>query len=233
MHDELDRFLDADTAYREETGATTLATELGFGRRDGTRDAIEITCSDGRTLRLGGSVDRIDRWANGQYSVIDYKTGGHSSYKDLSHENPLRNGELLQLPIYAHAVRSVYGLERDVAVDSRYWFVKEPKQRLGYVVDTPVEDALDEALIAIVDGIESGMFVARTPAPSGWKTWVECEYCDPDSLGTTDRHRDWLRKHTSPELSRYLDLVGIEHSDRDAPNAPGDDPPTVEQLVLL
>ncbi len=234
MHDELDRFIDADATYREETGAETLATELGFGRRDPTRDAIEITCSDGRTLHLGGSVDRIDKWASGQYSVIDYKTGGHTSYKDLSHDDPLQGGERLQLPIYAHAVRAVYGLDRDVAVDSRYWFVKEPRFRLGYLVDAPVEEALDHALIAIVDGIESGMFVARTPAPSGWKTWVECAYCDPDALGTTDRHRDWLRKLPAPELSAYLDLVGVDSGDRDAP---GDDTPevepTVEQLALL
>ena len=60
--------------------------------------AIEIECSDGRTLRLGGSVDRIDKWADGQFAVIDYKTGGQSSYKDLSHENPLVDGQLLAAP---------------------------------------------------------------------------------------------------------------------------------------
>ena len=38
------------TAYREEHGAETLATELGFGKRDPARPAIEIACSDGRTL---------------------------------------------------------------------------------------------------------------------------------------------------------------------------------------
>ena len=230
MHDELDRFLAADTAYRDEYGAETLATELGFGKRDPERAAIEIACSDGRTLRLGGSVDRIDKWASGQYAVIDYKTGGQTSYKGLSHEDPLLSGQLLQLPIYAHAVRSVYGLDRDVAIDSSYWFVKEPKSRLGYLVDEPVEKALDRALIAIVDGIESGMFVGRAPAPGSWKTYVECPYCDPDALGTTDRHHDWLRKVAAPELAGYLELVGIDVPEADTPD---DSAPTVEQLVLL
>jgi ATP-dependent helicase/nuclease subunit B len=230
MHDELDRFLDADTTYREEQGAETLATELGFGKRDPTRPAIEIACSDGRTLRLGGSVDRIDRWASGELAVIDYKTGGQSSFKGLSHEDPLLGGQLLQLPIYAHAVRSVFGLDRDVAVDSSYWFVKEPKTRLGYLVDEPVEKALDRALIAIVDGIESGVFVGRAPAPGAWKTYVECPYCDPDALGTTDRHRDWLRKVAAPELAGYLELVGIEQPEGEAPD---DRAPAVEQLALL
>ena len=230
MHDELDGFLDADTIYRDENGAETLATELGFGKRDGTRPAIEIACSDGRTLHLGGSVDRIDKWASGQLAVIDYKTGGQTSYKGLSHEDPLLGGQLLQLPIYAHAVRSVFGLDRAVAVDSSYWFVKEPKTRLGYLVDEPVEEALDRALIAIVDGIESGVFVGRAPAPGGWKTYVECPYCDPDGLGTTDRHRDWLRKVAAPELAGYLELVGIEIAEGETSD---DGAPHVEQLALL
>ncbi len=230
MHDELDRFLDADATYRDEHGAETIATELGFGKRDPNRPAIEIACSDGRTLRLSGSVDRIDKWANGQFAVIDYKTGGQSSYKGLSHEDPLLGGQWLQLPIYAHAVRSALGLDRDIAVDSSYWFVKEPKTRLGYLVDEPVEKALDRALIAIVDGIERGMFVGRAPAPGSWKTYVECAYCDPDALGTTDRHRDWLRKATAPELAGYLELVGIELPEAGTPD---DSPPAVEQLVLL
>jgi RecB family exonuclease len=230
MHEELDGFLDADTVYRDENGAETLATELGFGKRDGTRPAIEIVCSDGRTLRLGGSVDRIDKWETGQFAVIDYKSGGQSSYKGLSHEDPLLDGRLLQLPIYAHAVRSLFGLDRDVAVDSSYWFIKEPKNRRGYLVDAPVEAALDRALIAIVDGIEGGMFVGRAPAPGGWQTYVECPYCDPDGLGTTDRHRDWLRKVSAPELAGYLELVGIAASSGEPPD---DDAPDVEQLVLL
>jgi ATP-dependent helicase/nuclease subunit B len=230
MHDELDGFLDADTAYRDENGAETRATELGFGKRDGTRPAIEIKCSDGRTLHLGGSVDRIDEWASGQFAVIDYKSGGQSSYKGLSHEQPLLGGQLLQLPIYAHAVRSLFGLDREVAVDSSYWFIKEPKNRLGYLVDAPVEEALDRALIAIVDGIEAGMFVGRAPAPGGWQTYVQCPYCDPDGLGTTDRHRDWLRKASAPELAGYLDLIGV---DIGGGEGSGDDAPTVEQLALL
>jgi RecB family exonuclease len=181
-------------------------------------------------LRLGGSVDRIDKWETGQFAVIDYKSGGQSSYKGLSHEDPLLDGRLLQLPIYAHAVRSLFGLDRDVAVDSSYWFIKEPKNRRGYLVDAPVEAALDRALIAIVDGIEGGMFVGRAPAPGGWQTYVECPYCDPDGLGTTDRHRDWLRKVSAPELAGYLELVGIAASSGEPPD---DDAPDVEQLVLL
>ena len=140
----------------------------------------------------------------------------------------------MQLPIYAHAVRSVYGLDRDVPVDSSYWFIKEPKSRRGYLVDGPVEKALDRALIAIVDGIENGVFVARAPAPGGWQTYVQCPYCDPDGLGTTDRHREWLRKVTAPELAGYVDLVGIDVAIDDAATDDASaDAPTVEQLALL
>ena len=64
---------------------------------------------------------------------------------------------------------------------------------------------------------------------------MQCPYCDPDGLGTTDRHRDWLRKVTAPELAGYLDLIGVEIAAGGGPtdDAPDDDPPAVEQLALL
>lgn len=210
MHAQFDAFLDYDGGYRDLQGAETIATELGFGRRDGSRPAIEINCSDGRTLRLAGSIDRIDRLGDGRLAVIDYKSGGASSYQKLSHENPLLDSRRLQLPLYAHAARSVLGADPHAEVEASYWFVKDLKGSRGYAVDLPVEEALDRALISIVDGIESGVFVHRPPAPGGWHGYIECPYCDPDGLGTADRHRDWLRKVGAPELAGYRDLLGIE-----------------------
>jgi ATP-dependent helicase/nuclease subunit B len=78
------------------------------------------------------------------------------------------------------------------------------------------------------------VFVGRAPAPGGWQTYVQCPYCDPDGLGTADRHRDWLRKVAAPELAGYVDLVGIEVVGVDAPvDDASADAPVVEQLALL
>ena len=55
--------------------------------------------------------------------------------------------------------------------------------------------------------IEAGCFPARPAAP-GPRFWVDCEYCDPDHLGTADRWREWTRKVLAPELEEYVALTG-------------------------
>ena len=59
----------------------------------------------------------------------------------------------------------------------------------------------------IVDGIEAGAFPAR-PEPPGPRFFIDCEYCDPDHLGTADRWREWARKALAPELRDYVELTG-------------------------
>jgi len=204
---QLDVFLDYDAGYRAAHGADTLATELAFGR-GGERDAIEVALSDGRSVRIAGSIDRVDRFADGRLEVIDYKTGRPNSYAKVSHDDPLLRGQLLQLPIYAHAARTFLGDGSREPVRAEYWFVlREPTKPRGYEVDGEVETALDAALRVIVSGIDAGHFPARPPEP-GFSLFTECEYCDPDGLGTTDTHRAWVRKRDVPELADYVALIG-------------------------
>jgi RecB family exonuclease len=216
LHTQLDLFVDYDGEYRIERDADTIETELAFGRAGAAHPAVEIKCSDGRTVRMSGSIDRVDRFADGRLAVIDYKSGSPTPYLKMSSADPLLKGQLLQLPIYAHAARVLLGDTNDEPIRASYWFVlRDPKNERGYTVDGAVEAALDRALRIIVDGIERGVFVAKPPEP-GWHLWVECPYCDPDGLGTTDTHRAWLRKQRAPELAQYRDLVGLEISAPDA-----------------
>jgi hypothetical protein len=100
------------------------------------------------------------------------------------------------------------GHDGDDPIRASYWFVlRDPKKPSGYLVDAPVAEALDRALRVIVDGIDAGVFVARPRVP-GWSMWIECEYCDPDGLGTADAHREWTSKQHAPELADYLELIG-------------------------
>jgi RecB family exonuclease len=199
--------LDFDGRYRAEHGADTLATEFAFGRK-GPHPAVAIPLSDGRTVRIVGSIDRVDRFADGRLAVIDYKTGSTRNYSGVSHDDPLLGGSLLQLPIYAHAARRLLGDGSSDAVRAEYWFVlREPTKPRGYDVDAEVEQVLDAALRVIVSGIDAGHFPARPPEP-GFALFTECEYCDPDGLGTTDTYRAWLRKREVAELAGYLALIG-------------------------
>ncbi len=211
LHAELDALLDADGEYRAETGAATVATELGFGRARDPHPAVVIALSDGRTLHFVGSADRVDRCADGHLVVIDYKTGSATDYRGLSEADPLLGGRRLQLPIYAQAARALLGSEGNgtarLRVDAYYLFTREPRRRIGYEVDPEVEAELDRALRVVVDGIAHGVFAPHPSAP-GFRVRVDCAACDPDGLGTADAHRDWLRKRGAPELAEYVALIG-------------------------
>jgi RecB family exonuclease len=199
IHDALDAWLDADHEYRIVAGLATVATEHRFG-------PVELTLSDARTVRFQGAVDRVDRGVDGRLFVFDYKTGKPAPAFDP--EDPLVGASKLQLPVYALAARSLAGAGAETPVEAYYWFVGRGEDKwIGYPVDAAIEEAFDGALRAIVDGIEHGCFPARPAAP-GPRFWIDCEYCDPDHLGTADRWREWTRKVSDPELEAYVELTG-------------------------
>ncbi len=203
---ELDAFLDADEAFRAAGVAGTLATELAFGMSDpDSVGAVEIALGDGRTVRVRGKADRVDRRADGTLVVIDYKTGSERSYKMLTHDEPVTAGTHLQLPVYAYAARAAFGAP-DTKVEAYYWFVGRGKNlRIGYDVDDSVDEVFATTLRGIVDGIEAGVFpaVPAEPAPT---PFILCHFCDPDGMGTTDRWREWQRKFGAPELEGFRAL---------------------------
>jgi RecB family exonuclease len=161
-------------------------------------------------------ADRVDRRADGTLVVIDYKTGSDSPYKALNHDDPVRAGTHLQLPVYAAAARAAFG-SGTTRVEAYYWFVGKGKnKRIGYDVDAGVDRVFSTALRTIVEGIEGGVFplLPKEPAPS---PFVACEYCDPDHMGTTDRWRDWERKFDAPELAGFLSLAVLEPAESTEP----------------
>lgn len=65
-------------------------------------DGVEFDLGDGRTIRLKGRIDRIDRHAEtGAWTIFDYKTGERAETPEKAH----RSGDDwidLQLPLYRH-----------------------------------------------------------------------------------------------------------------------------------
>jgi RecB family exonuclease len=198
IHDALDAWLEADHGYRDEYGLRTVATEHRFG-------PIVLTLPDTRTLRFRGAIDRVDAAADGRLFVFDYKTSKPYGFDE---EDPLEGGTRLQLPVYALAARELAGAPPDTPVEAYYWFVGRGEDAWGgYPVDAATSERFDATLQAIVDGIERGCFPGRPAAP-GPRFYIDCEYCDPDHLGTGDRWRDWIRKVRAPELEAYVTLTG-------------------------
>ena len=199
-------FVLADDERRARHGLTPIATERPFGMDGG--DPLEVEVRDGTTIRLRGRIDRIDRTADGRLVVTDFKTGKADSYKDLTQDRPLADGTKLQLALYGLAMAPQAG---EAGVRSEYWFTSSRGEfkRVGYDLDDNATARLQTALQIIVGGLRRGLFPLK-PAEPGWRMFNDCRFCDPDDLGTTDRHREWETLRSAPELRDYVAYVEPE-----------------------
>ena len=211
---DLHRFLDEDQRHRAASGTVPVAVELGFGF-DGELPAVDVPLPDGRTLRVRGRADRLDRAADGTLHVVDYKTGKADSYKQLSEADPIAGGTRLQLPLYGMAGRVADG-HRDAPIRAEYWFptTRGKFARIGYDVTDDVLAETQSTLAVIVEGIESGVF---PPHPDGNATffYIACHVCDPDGLGTVELRRQWERKRRDPTMAAYAALAEPLDDDED------------------
>ena len=204
---DLDRFLEFDDEQRARHKSRPAAAELGFGMPHSLGGAVTIDIGDNRSLRIRGSIDRVDTTDAGGLVVIDYKTGSNYSYRHLGPDDPALGGSRLQLVLYDLAARRLRGAPDSGAGYGAYWFVSSKGRfaEIGYPTDEARPRVL-EAVGAVVDGIGAGLFPLHPEEP-GWKPFVSCYFCEPDGLGTKDQWRDWQRKQHDQALAPYLDLV--------------------------
>lgn len=207
-----------------ESELELLAAELPFGMHGA--EPVVVRLKSGREVSFRGRADRVDRRPDGSLVVTDYKTGSPDEVGGLTEDCVLR-GTKLQLPLYALAAVARFGNERDMgnerdtagngeeglekpAVCSQYWFVSERGafSRVGYVVDGRVLERFRDAVGAILEGIDAGMFPARPGAPGQSAPRAHCKSCEYDSVCVLDRERQWEAKRDDPRLAAYLELCG-------------------------
>jgi len=146
----------------ESNGWTPFAYEQAFGIED--LPALEIQIG-GEKIRMRGVIDRLDKNADGQLRVVDYKTGSsHLAKGDLI------NGRRLQLPLYALAARDALNLGEPV--DGMYWMILAAKAGSLKLENFESEDGdgfdatveiVKKHLLRIVTGIRSGEFPPIPP----------------------------------------------------------------------
>lgn len=170
---DLAAFLEADTAFRQTTGAVPAEFEVPIP---------EVSIA-GVTLR--GFVDRIDRSLDGRKAwVIDYKTGSKWGFRDFE-ADPLVGGTKLQLPTYVAA-----GGGAD-EIHAAYWFIthKGDFEFVDYQPTPEGQQRFERTVGAVVEGVRGGAF----PAVSGvedefYGGYDNCKYCDFDRI--CSRRRD-------------------------------------------
>jgi DNA helicase-2/ATP-dependent DNA helicase PcrA len=106
-----------------------------------------------------GRVDRVDRLPDGDYELIDYKTGERKSEEDLASD--------LQLALYRMAAREAWGIE---ASTGSYYYVLDAEK---VPAPTRPDDAerVERTVLQVGEGVLSQDFEPR-PSPT------VCSWCD-------------------------------------------------------
>jgi DNA helicase II / ATP-dependent DNA helicase PcrA len=115
-------------------------------------------------IRIGehqvrGRVDRVDRFPDGSYELIDYKTGERKSEAQLEND--------LQLALYRLAAREAWGLE---AGTGSYYYVLDAEK---VAAPTKPDDAerVERTVLEVGEGVLGQDFEPR-PSPT------TCSWCD-------------------------------------------------------
>ena len=115
-------------------------------------------------VTINGRIDWLEENPNGDYEVVDFKTGKTAVSRATAEED-------WQLNIYAKAVEEKYG---KLPVKASLYFL-DPNKKVEFDVDKKkVDKVLDEKIKPIIEKILSGNFTAK---PEQYKC-SQCDYKD-------------------------------------------------------
>ncbi len=159
-----------------------------------------------------GRIDRIDLSGDRKCArVVDYKTGALPESMANKNRTPLMSGERIQIVIYTGALSVLDEFKGVEAIEGEYLHL-QPKNSLTVSCSFTHDElqsgarALTDVLEIVGDGIENGVFFARTSGrirPLG-----HCEYCDYLPVCGKDRVQREERKSKDPAIQRFLEAVG-------------------------
>ena len=116
-----------------------------------------------KTLKIGGTIDRVDDLSGGRFEVIDYKTGANvPTQKEVDKD--------LQLSFYALAASNLYKVKPEDIKLSLYYF-KEQKKITTQRTEKDLEKVKEE-ILKIRDEIEKSDFKCN----NSYFCQNKCEY---------------------------------------------------------
>ena len=167
FHETMQGWLGREAAAGERSVPAHFEVSFGLGRSpDGLEphdpDPLAIDLGDGRVLRVGGRIDRIDRRLEGGLVLRDYKTG--RAPRDDG--GVFRGGKQLQIPFYVLAAARLFPGERVVSAFLDYVDGGRQVAFRPELVDGPEFKALLRDLVSLVG---RGVFAQEPSA---------CDFCD-------------------------------------------------------
>jgi ATP-dependent helicase/nuclease subunit B len=194
FHETLDSWLEREAAAE---GSTPAHFEVPFGLswppppgEPFSTEPLLIELGDGRTLRVSGKIDRIDKRDDGTLVLRDYKTG--RAPRDDG--GIYRGGKQLQIPFYILAAQ---GLWPGQPVTTAFLDYVDGGRQVSFDPETVTGEGLRSLLRSLVDAIAQGLFV-QDPG--------HCDFCDYTAVcgpkGLVERRRAF--KLRDPRLQRVL-----------------------------
>ena len=160
------------------------------------------------TFNFRGRIDRIDISKDGKRArVIDYKTGMLPETMAGDKRTPFMGGEKIQIPIYRGALSVLREFVDVESVEGEYLHL-QPRDARTVPCSFSSEElekaskALPDLLEILGDGIEKGLFFARTHGrvrPPG-----HCDYCDYQRICGKDRIQREERKENDPLARAFV-----------------------------
>ncbi|HSW35763.1 MAG TPA: PD-(D/E)XK nuclease family protein [Candidatus Limnocylindrales bacterium] len=213
---ELDVFLKVEKELQRD-GHSPMFLEVPFGvgadavenASAGREHPVTIKVADGRSFKLRGFIDRIDRTArDGVYGVWDYKTGSTYGFEEGQY---LSQGTHLQHALYAIAAEEILKTETD-SPDSPevrsagYLFPTAKGEGQRFARDQSGRNKLFAALCHMFNLVSAGTFCVTTVD--------RCKFCDYKSVCREPQARSQLaekmKNPVNTMLEPWKELQGIE-----------------------
>ena len=134
-----------------------------------------------QSIRLQGSIDRIDEVEPGKYQIWDYKTGGDKDYETC---NYFKQGKHIQPALYAAAWEEKNRIADNSCEVTQcgYAFPGSKARREQVVWQANRKAELKSLLKHLFDLVATGVFI---PTPD--KNCYYCDYCNICSIDDKDR----------------------------------------------
>jgi ATP-dependent helicase/nuclease subunit B len=126
-------------------------------------EPLAIDLGDGRTLRVNGKIDRIDRARDGTLVLRDYKTGRAPSRDD---GGLFKGGRQLQIPFYILAAARLFP---EAPVTRAFLDYVDGGRQVAVDPEVVRSPAFTLLLRGLADAISQGLFVQEPSA---------CQWCD-------------------------------------------------------